>query len=239
VNLTPSQTWPLKSSALFKTEFLKLFRQLAGINNRLIAIFFIATALLLSGCSSLRIVDSQVSSFSKFPQAPTAGAIWSFERLPSQQNLQDVAAARQSKLEAWVTQELSKQGFAAKPVAAGEVQYTVQLGARIQRLEQGPFDDPHPWGSFGLAGRDYVVTGTGRVIYLPVFPRHHLPWYVREFSLLIRDAKSNTVVYETRAKHEGRWADDEAVLPAMVSAALQGFPKPPEGPRIVKIEIPN
>jgi Domain of unknown function (DUF4136) len=230
---------PPKLSALFETGFLKRFRHVAGINTALNATTLIAIAFLLGGCVGLRVVDSQVSAFSQFPQTPAAGAAWSFERLPSQQSLQEAAAARQSKLEAWVTQELSKQGFAAKPVAAGEAQYTVQLGVRIQRLEQGPFDDPHPWGSFGLARRDYVVTGTGRVIYLPIFPRHNLPWYVREFSLLIRDAKSNTVVYETRAKHEGRWADDEAVLPAMVGAALQGFPKPPEGPRIVKIEIPN
>ena len=232
-----------KSSALFETGFLKHFGHIAGINTAWNAIFLVVIALLLGGCSGLRVVDSQVSAFSKFPQAPAAGATWSFERLPSQQSLQEAAAARQGKLESWVAQELSKQGFAAKPVAAGEglasVQYTVLLGARIQRLESGPFDDPHPWGSFGLAGRDYVVTGTGRVIYLPVFPRHNLPWYVREFSLLIRDTKTNTVVYETRAKHEGRWADDEAVLPAMVSAALQGFPKPPEGPRMVNIEIPQ
>ncbi len=187
-------------------------------------------------------VDSQVSAFSKFPQTPAAGASWSFERLPSQQSLQEAAAARQSKLEAWVAQELAKQGFAAKPVAAGEVQYTVQINARMQRLESGPFDYPDPWGHFGagyggLPGRDYVVTGSGRVIYLPVFPRYNPPWYVREVSLLIRDAKSKAIVYETQAKHEGRWADDEAVLPAMLAAALQGFPTPPEGKRMVNIEI--
>ncbi|NJM43326.1 MAG: hypothetical protein HC858_03945 [Brachymonas sp.] len=72
-----------------------------------------------------------------------------------------------------------------------------------------------------------------------MWPRHTLPWYVREVMVLIRDTSSNAIVYETRAKHEGRWADDDLVLPAMVKAALQGFPKPPEGVRNVNIEIPR
>jgi Domain of unknown function (DUF4136) len=233
-----------KSFALFEAmpslPFLKRFRQFAVLFTAQSAAFLIVfSGLLLSGCSSMRVVDSQVSSFSKFTQTPPVGASWSIERLPSQQSLEQAAAARQSKLEAWVAQELGSRGFAAKPLAAGEVQYTVLIGARIQRLESGPFDDPYPFGGFGLAGRDYVVTRNGAVVLTPIWPRHTLPWYVREFSLLIRDAKSNTIVYETRAKHEGRWADDEAVLPAMVTAALQDFPKSSDGPRLVNIEIPR
>jgi Domain of unknown function (DUF4136) len=233
-----------KSFALFEAVpsllFLTRFRQFAGQFTAQRAIFLIVfSGLLLSGCSSMRIVDSQVNSFSKFTQTPPAGASWSIERLPSQQSLEQAAAARQSKLETWVAFELAKQGFAAKPTTAGEVNYTVLIGARIQRLESGPFDDPYPFGGFGLAGRDYVVTRNGAVVLTPIWPRHTLPWYVREFSLLIRDAKSNTIVYETRAKHEGRWADEEAVLPAMVTAALQDFPKSSDGPRLVNIEIPR
>nr|WP_249661219.1 DUF4136 domain-containing protein [Variovorax sp. PCZ-1] len=198
-------------------------------------------SVLLAGCSGLRIVDSQVAAYSKLEARP-AQASWRFERLPSQQNLQEPQAMRQIKLEAMAAQELGKWGFKPQAESANAAaNFSVQLSARIQRLERGPFDDPwqaHPFG-WGLPGRDYVVTGSGRVIYTPFLPPIPQPWYVREVSLIIRDTSDNRVVYETKAQHEGRWADDEAVLPAMLAAALQGFPKPPEGKRMVNIEIPR
>jgi hypothetical protein len=248
-----------KSFASFDGGFLKAFRPLALINTARNAQFLIAffVMVMLAGCSGMRIVDSQVAAFSKFEAAPAAGSSWRFERLPSEQNLDEAAAARRNKIESMAALELSKVGLSFQPITTSTVTntntstinnqtaYTVQLNARIQRLERGPWDPAEPWPGhghgfgWGLPGRDYVVTGSGRVIYMPVFPRVELPWYVREVSLLIRDAKDNRVVYETQARHEGRWADDEAVLPAMFAAALQGFPKPPEGKRMVNIEIPR
>jgi hypothetical protein len=235
-----------KSFASFDGGFLKPLRPLAGINTAWNAQFLIAffAMILLAGCSGLRIVDSQVAAFSKLEVAPAAGSSWRFEQLPSQENLTEAAAVRRTKLEAMAALELGKIGLSPQPVASiSQAAYTVQLSARIQRLERGPWDPMEPWPGhhfgWGMPGRDYVVTGSGRVIYTPVFPRVELPWYVREVSLLIRDAKDNRVVYETQARHEGRWADDEAVLPAMFAAALQGFPKPPEGKRMVNIEIPR
>jgi hypothetical protein len=65
------------------------------------------------------------------------------------------------------------------------------------------------------------------------------PLYLREVSLVLRDARSHAVLYETRTTHDGIWADARAVLPAMLAAALQGFPVPPAGPRRVNIEIPR
>jgi hypothetical protein len=191
---------------------------------------------LLSACAGMRIVDSQVTAFSRLDALPATPFRWSFERLPSQQNLEAVQAVRHNKLENMVTLELAKLGFAAAPSAAGLVSYTVQIQARIVRQDAGPFDEPAHWG---LPGRDYMVTSTGQLIYMPVWPRYTPPWYVRDLSLLIRDTKDSRIVYETQARHEGRWSDDEAVLPAMFAAALQGFPKPPEGKRMVNIEIPR
>jgi hypothetical protein len=237
----PKTTQQRKSFALFEGVFLKPFRHIAGVLIARSAHLFIAViaGALLAGCSSMRIVDSQVAAFSKLEALPAATS-WRFERLPSQQNLQEVQAARQSKLEAMAAQELAKLGF--KPQAENEgaaAKYSVQLSARIQRLDRGPLDDPWRGYGVGLPGRDYVVTSSGRVIYSPVFPSLPPPWYVREVGLIIRDTADNRVVYETKAQHEGRWADDEAVLPAMFAAALQGFPKPPEGRRMVNIEIPR
>jgi hypothetical protein len=202
-----------------------------------ISLIAIAVLFLLSGCSAVRLVDSQVASFSRFPAAPTAPVQWSFERLPSQQSLEQAAAARQGQLEAIAALALSKHGFIPKPLASGAGDYTVQINARVQRQESGPFDDFGPWGI--LPGRDYVITRTGQTIYMPMWPRYNPPWYVRDISVLIRDKRDNRIVYETQARHEGRWADDEAVLPAMFAAALQDFPAPPAGKRIVNIEIPR
>lgn len=239
-----------KSFALSKSKIFKRFRQLAGVLIARGAPLFIVwvCAAWLTACSGMRIVDSQVAAFSKLEALP-ASASWRFERLPSQQSLGEKQTARQSKLEAMAAQELAKFGF--KPQAEKEgatnaaAKYSVQVSVRIQRLERGPFDYGHePWAfgyghGWGMPGRDYVVTGAGRVIYMPTFYRAEPPWYVRELALIIRDTGDNRVVYETKAQHEGRWADDEAVLPAMLTAAMQGFPKPPEGKRMVNIEIPR
>lgn len=231
---------PTKLSASFEGELFKRFWTIAVIFRAQYAHLLIATLGigLLPGCSGMRIVDSQVAAFSKIEAPLAAGSSWRFERLPSQQNLEEMAAARRNKFEAMAELELAKLGFQAKPqpLTSSAVAYTVQLAARIQRLDRGPFDPIDAWG-WSLPGRDYVVTGAGRVIYTPIFPRVEMPWYVREVSLLIRDTKDNRAIFETQARHEGRWADDEAVLPAMIAAALQGFPKPPDGKRMVNIEI--
>jgi hypothetical protein len=245
-----------KLSALFESaapgRFFKVFVPFGHMGCARGAIYFVAifACAALTGCSGMRIVDSQVSAFSQLQSAPEAalkGATWAFERLPSQQQLEGAAAARQSKLEALAEKALGDIGFArtsqpSKPQSGGapeQPSFTVQLSARIQRLERGPYDHDQPWGFGGLVGRDYVVTGSGRVIPVGLWPRVEQPWYVREISILIRDAKDKRVVYETQAKHEGRWADDEAVLPAMFAAALQGFPNPLAGQRMVNIEIPR
>ncbi len=248
--MQPKMTKLLKSSALSDNAFLKRFRLLAGVFIAQSAPVFIAifASILLVGCSGMRIVDSQVAAFSKLETLPAA-ASWRFERLPSQQSLSDQQGSRLLKLETMAAQELAKYGFKPQPENAGvPAKFSIQLSARFQRLHRSPYDsafDPgfgswypyhHGWL---LPGRDYVVTGSGRVIYTPVLPYMPPPWYVREVSLIIRDTADSRVVYETQARHEGRWADDLAVLPAMLTAALKDFPKPPEGKRMVNIEIPR
>jgi len=55
---------------------------------------------------------------------------------------------------------------------------------------------------------------------------------------VLRELGSHRVVYETRARNDGPYSADSAVLPVMFQAALQGFPNPPQGERRVDIEIP-
>lgn len=232
---------PAKSSASSELAVFRLFGSPALVGYGRLAIIFavIAGFLGLAGCSTVRRVDSQVNAFSSLDAMPTA-LTWRFERLPSQQNLTGTAAQRQKAVEAVVSQELGKIGFAPQAAEAQTAaRWSVQVSARIQRLERSPFDDGWDRPGFGFPGRDYVVTGDGRVIYLPSIPRMEPPWFVREVGLIIRDTADARVVFETSARHEGRWADDEAVLPAMFEAALKGFPKPPTGPRVVNIDIPR
>jgi len=46
-------------------------------------------------------------------------------------------------------------------------------------------------------------------------------------------------VYETRASHNANSGDRLAVLPAMLDAALRGFPEPPPGTRRITVEMPR
>ncbi len=202
---------------------------------RLTALLLVAT--LLGGCASVRLIDSEVRSFSKL-EAVAPGATYRFERLPSQQNQPQAQAA----LEAMAAAALAKVGLQLAPEGDAKPTYTALLGARSERDDAASpnallYTDPF----FGLAGRSYGgVRGHGFYGSLfwvaPVFPP---PYYKREVSLLLRDTATNAPVYETRARHEGPWADTEQIFPAMLGAALQGFPKPPEGERNVSVEIPR
>jgi hypothetical protein len=193
--------------------------------------------LALTGCASTRLIDSEVRSFAPTASALLAAGSYRFERLPSQQANADA----QTKIEAMARSALGKAGLSESASAAADgAQYTVQIAAKVARNDRANPSYDH-WGDGtlfgGIPGRDYVVTGRGQVIYTAPWPRYSQPYYQREVSIVLRDAKTNTVVYETRALHEGIWADSEAILPAMFEAALQDFPKASEGPKRVNVEI--
>src|SRR5450830_1147111 len=71
-----------------------------------IAICFVTLGLV--GCGSMRLVDTDVHSFTTAPLL-SAGASYRFERLPSQQA--QVDGAEQNKLEAMVQPALAKVGM--------------------------------------------------------------------------------------------------------------------------------
>ncbi|MFW5329825.1 DUF4136 domain-containing protein [Hydrogenophaga sp. ZJX-1] len=206
------------------------------------------SVLALGGCASVYRVDNAVESFPRWSEAtvtgqapaavPTAPQSYRFDRLPSQTRGQ--AAADQDQLEQLARAALGQVGWQlAEPGAPAR--WTVQVGAATLRLPYAPWESPwdRRWGGFGLMGRDYVVTGSGHVIWTPMFMPMDWPYYQRKVSLLIRQAGSGEVVYETHAAHDGRWNSSPELWRAMLDAALQGFPTPPAGTRQVNVDLPR
>lgn len=189
----------------------------------------LAALAMLAGCSGMRIVDSDVQAYST-NQGVSVPATYRFERLPSQQDRGDT----QGRLEAIVQAELAKVGMARNDT---DPRYSVAFELRLARDPRAPWDDPPYWG--GMLG-GVVVTPAGTVVHVPMVALHFdTPYYRREVQLLVRRLSDGVLVFESRANHDGRWSDDDAVLPAMFEAALHGFPNPPQGLRRVNVEIPR
>ena len=173
----------------------------------------------------MRLVDSQVNSFAVKPIA--AGASYRFERLPSQQ----ADAEAQDRLEAITAQALAKVGLQrndSAPVLLAQVQLT-------QRMERTATEGPaFGWGLGWRMGHHGGIGMGGGTLFPGLAD---LPSYWREVHLSLRDLATQTVVFESRASHDGPWSDSAAIVPAMLDAALQGFPNPPPGQRRVNIEI--
>ena len=191
---------------------------------RWITLPLLCAALWLTGCASTRLVDSDVQSFSQLAGAP-ARATYSFERLPSQQ----AQGAQQSAVEEQARLALAKVGLRQDSAAPF---YRVQAHARTDLLAYPDYWDGPGWGWGGWGG--------GRGFYGGLSMRFPPPTlYRREVGLILREAATGNVVYETHAVHEGVWTDNPAVFAAMFDAALSGFPTPPTGPRRIVLEIPR
>ena len=189
----------------------------------------VSCAMLLTACSGMRLVDSDVTAYATGPTIP-AGAGYRFERLPSQQATPQQSAALESLAEA----ALAKVGLQRNDAAA---QYAVQLELRLARDPRAPWDDPREVD--GYFGDMPIGPRHGSLLRRPSFRLNYDPYYRREVALVVRRLSDSQLVFETRAKHDGRWPDDEAVLAAMLQAALQGFPNPAAGVRRVVLEIPR
>lgn len=189
----------------------------------------VLAAAALGGCASLNVLDSDVSSYSQWPEQRQPST-YVFERLPSQQ----AHGARQADLEAAARNALALAGF--KEVgAADQADVTVQLGARLTRVESPwAYADPFPfYGPMWYGYRGWPAWGYG---WGPGYYRDP-PTYEREVALLIRDRKSGQALYETRASTEGYTAGGTAFLAAMFEAALKDFPKPAVNPRRVSVPL--
>jgi hypothetical protein len=179
-------------------------------------------AAVLAGCATSYTVDNTVQSFSHISALP-APATYRFDRLPSQQNVQ------QAQLEAMADTALNAVGLRRDDTRP---RYAVQVNASVAQT-LSPWADPWTggwgWGAWGGRRRWGVGFGT-RAFEEP-------PWYHREVNVVVRELSNNQVVYESRAISDGPYSDTVRILPAMFSAAMQGFPNPPAGPRKVDVQI--
>lgn len=202
----------------------------------------VASAAVLAGCAATNVV-SQVSSYGPWPEASKPGA-YAFERLPSQA----VQAADQSRLESAAEPALLKRGF-HRVEQAEKADYTVQIDANV-RTEPRTRYDPMlaPYGmhpGYATPGHPYFwrpglggwwgTGGSGLSLSLALEP----PWVTLEVRLVIRDRRDGRVLYETQAAHDRVGAVDEAALPYVFEAALDGFPQPPRGRRVVTVPLPE
>lgn len=197
----------------------------------LLAIFFLALG--LTGCGSMRLVETEVKAVTAQPagQPIAAGSRYRFERLPSQAN-----ELRTGQVEAIAEAALGQAGLVRDDTAA---RYSVQINARMQSYLVDAWG--HPIGSSGTFGEVMIGTGSmGGMFGLGMGMTFPPPTqYRHEVSLLLRELSSGQLVYETRATHDGPWRDSDNILRALFVAALKNFPNPPAGTRRVKVEIPR
>jgi hypothetical protein len=196
--------------------------------------FSLAVGVALAGCAAMRSLDSDVSSYSRWP-AERKPASYAFERLPSQQ----ARPEQQQLLEDAARPAVEGAGFrlAADPTVAD---VTVQLGARITATDRSPVDDPFWWGPglhspipYAHGGRVFWGLGWGD----PSGPRWDTYGYQREVALLIRDRGTGQPLYEASVVSDGYSPLAATALPAMFAAALKDFPNGGANPRRVTIGI--
>ncbi|NDY93882.1 DUF4136 domain-containing protein [Ideonella livida] len=183
----------------------------------------------LGACASFQDIHCTVSSFGAWPAGRTPGT-YAFDRLPSQRSGE--GAEQQARLERLAAAALQAAGL--KPASdAASADLLVQLGARVDRAQRSPWDDPFwpgPWGPrFGLT--PFATPGWNASF---VYVRTE---YTREVAVLLRDRASGEALYEARAASTGLNAGSDALLGAMYRAALQSFPQAQPEPHTVKAKL--
>ena len=174
----------------------------------------------LAGCASNRLIDSDVRSF-RSGALDLAAASYQFERLPSQQ----ADAPAQAQRENWATPVLQRVGLT---LTSQTPRFTVQLSVATELVLRNDPVFPRRW--VGMAGAGLFGAPPMMLPLEPVLYRFRV-------QVLVRDAQSREVVYETSAQHTGPWSDQANILPAVLLAAMRDFPKEASGPMRVKVEI--
>ena len=188
-------------------------------------------ALGLGACASTRVIDSEVRSFSG-TEAPATPATYRFDRLPSQQSSDANAQAVQERLEALANAAFADAGLTQSDSTP---QYLAQISATVEQVVRTPVYPPFaPFAPFGMGGFwrfHHPPVGFG--MSFAVEP----PWSRYTVQIVLRDSRSNQVVFESAAQHMGPWSDAGNVLPAVLRAALRDYPNPTPQGTTVRVEV--
>jgi predicted small secreted protein len=187
-------------------------------------------SVLLAGCSGLRVVESDVTAFSAWTSAPPGpDTPYRFERLPSQQ----VQAAQQDLIEGSAIASLAKVGLVIDPAKA-RLAVTITANTQLAARTGYGYGAPNVFlgaGNFGSSvGFSFPFGGP----FATPYPADL--YYLREIRIQMRDLTDQKVVFETTALSDSPWGDGYVLLPAIIDAALLGFPQPPPGTRRIKVE---
>ena len=191
----------------------------------------VVSLLVLTACAGLRTVDTDVTAFSRWKNAPPGpNTAYRFERLPSQQLPQE----QQDAVELVARAALAKVGMELMSAAP---RYAVQVVTSSQPITDsyGGYSGFGGPGVFLGGGSGGSGGGVGVGLSFPL-GRGASSSVRHDLTIVMREVSTQQVVFETRATHGGTSGDKLAVLPAMMDAALRGFPEPPPGTRRINVE---
>ena len=190
----------------------------------------LASALLLAGCATgPAAITSQVQSYASM-QGVALPSTYRLEVLPSQ--AQQASFAR---IEMAADTALTKVGLQRAP-RPEQAKLVVQVGASAgEGRAQHPTWDPYYYGprfGWGLGyGGGWYSGWNMHWMLMDTPPRV----YLRAVKLVLRDAQSQRIVYETSAQYDEVRVNDDTIWQVLFDAALTGFPAPPAGPRQVTL----
>ena len=140
-------------------------------------------------------------------------------------------ALQQDQVEALAVKALARVGMVLDAPAA---RFSVQVVLNSQLFERFSGD------GFGYdsPGMFLDVRNFGGTIGFSTPIRFGELYFKRDVTFLMRDLSTQKVVFETRAQHDGPWSNTLEILPAMLDAALLGFPQPASGMRRIDVQIP-
>lgn len=177
--------------------------------------------LVLGGCATTRIIDSEVRSFAGVTP-PAQPASYRFERLPSQ----DLQAPAQERLETIAQPLLESVGLRK---AVTEPKYALVMKASVEAIENPTYS--RSWKRQQWLDRDGFMRLPSMGLMLEP------SWQRYSVSLVLRDIASSQTVFESSAQHMGPWSDTQQLLPAVIRAALSDYPNAQPQPHSVFIEV--
>lgn len=188
----------------------------------------LASAAVLAGCASgPREITSNVQSYSSMADVQLP-ATYRMELLPSKTQQQSFA-----KVEAAAENALKRVGLTRDP-RPELARLVVQVGATATqgRAYHPAYDDwfygpRFGWGMGWGGPRMGMGMGMGWMDTPPMV-------YYRGVKLVLRDQKTQKIVYETSAAYDEVWMDDNVIWNVLFDAALTDFPNPSQGTRTVR-----